>query len=499
MDTATQFKKRVVGLITWFALLILTLGMTAYFWADERIEQERKDKQDASLKAERERLQALEAQLMALQKSVGINAKLRTVLQQRIEDAKGQTLSGDDEKLLASIRELLAEPVGGDEQNAKLRAALGEAIAAAELREFRAANAEIEREVEAARGLKFITPVQYRTMKVAEFPEFVRKELRAQYTEREFHDYGRSLSFLGLLPDGYDIEKGMLTVMGEQVGAFFDPKTKHLVTFSDKAMSTGLDRMVMAHELTHALDDQHFTIPIAELERKDNDDRVRAWQALIEGNATMLMGQVYLQHAARVGVAASLKDIGAMFFKQDTKQFNEAPPFLQQSLIFPYMQGQQFVLELMMRGDGSLRVVDDAYRRPPASTEQVLHPEKYFAKEEPKEIQLPDLAKEKGWKLLSNNVVGEMGMQILVGPKAAAGWNGDRYAVWEIAPEKLGMIWVTYWGNADDAKEFEEGVLVWSKKYKRNVKLQRNDLLGTVNVLAASDDETLNLLNQINY
>ena len=483
IETSTKLKRRLLILAVLFGVLVISINLaivTSFSFFKLRQSLAR---QQTAARALQQQEKQLEAQLSQwhsdAQKSVTEqNRKIRAALQERLRDTENQALPADAQQLVARIRDLLAQPADGAEQNEKLRAALGQAIAAAELREARAANAAIEQEVASVRGIPFKTPVIYETMKEEDFPKFVRQQIREEMTEEEFHNYGRALAFLGLLPDGTDLESVLLSVLSEQVGAFYDEKNSHLVVFSDRPSSSGLDTMIVAHELTHALDDQYFPLKQLGIDLKEDDDRARAALSLIEGNATLVMSQVYLQHAGRAGLASALKDFGVMF-RQNAERFNQAPPFVQQSLVFPYLQGQQFVLALMARG--GMDAVNDAYRRPPVSTTQILHPEKYFDRHLPQEIKLPNFSDQPHWKCLASNGLGEFGIQVLLAlhldaataQQAAAGWDGDRYAVYEVAPDQLAMIWVSSWETDADAREFSEAITAWAQKSGRNLQIER--------------------------
>src|SRR5262249_43541499 len=115
-----------------------------------------------------------------------------------------------------------------------------------------------------------------------------------------------------------------------------------------------------------------------------------------------------------------------------------------------------------LTNDGGWDALNEAYRRPPLSTEQVLHPEKYKAKPDPPTaIDLGKLDVGPGWKELGRNVVGEMQLGVLLrrhgGKNAAAGWDGDRYAVFEGPDGRLGLVWLSTWDSEDEAREFLRG------------------------------------------
>ena len=138
----------------------------------------------------------------------------------------------------------------------------------------------------------------------------------------------------------------------------------------------------------------------------------------------------------------------------------EAPVILSETMIFPYLRGLVFCARLT--NDGGWKALDEAYREPPLSTEQILHPEKYRAKPDPPTpIDLGTLEPGDGWTEVGRNVVGEMQLGVLLrrhgGKAAAAGWDGDRFAVFEGPGGRLGLVWLSTWDTEDDAQEFARG------------------------------------------
>jgi hypothetical protein len=138
----------------------------------------------------------------------------------------------------------------------------------------------------------------------------------------------------------------------------------------------------------------------------------------------------------------------------------KAPPIVSESMIFPYFKGAVFCSRLV--NDGGWKSIDEAYRSLPQSTEQILHPEKFRGNpDRPMSIDLGALKPGAEWKELGRNVLGEMQMAVMLrkngGASAAAGWDGDRYAIFEGPKNRLGLVWLTTWDSEDDAREFVTG------------------------------------------
>ena len=316
----------------------------------------------------------------------------------------------------------------------------------------------LEKEVEDVRGLKFLKPVAYRTMASTELKAFLGNKLREEYSSAEMRDYARALAMIGLVPEDVDFEATIMEVMGEQVAAFYDQDTAQLYTFSDSPLTGNMDRMIVAHEMTHALQDQHFHIKKWPLKRKDNDDMVAGHMALLEGDATVTMSKVLLQ---RINWKTALADVAGALM-QNTEKFMRAPGYFRELLLFPYQRGQEFVTYLL--GYGGQALLNKAFENPPTSTAQVLHPEKFNPKrEEPLAVE-PVVTAEPGWRRLSRNVVGELGIIVLLrefghskhASSVGVQWRGDRYVAFDDG-KGLGILyWRSTWATQAAAKQFSD-------------------------------------------
>jgi hypothetical protein len=314
------------------------------------------------------------------------------------------------------------------------------------------------------------------------------KEIDEDMTPEEFRANELAMKAFGLLPRDYNLKETLAQVYAEEVAAFYDPKTKtmHLIeepkTAEKKApgfferlfgKKSGFDKdenkTVIAHELTHALADQHYDLDAMQEVVKKDDDRSLALDALIEGEATLAMfgagmddwngEEIIRLPAERMEftfnlLAPFMPVMGA------GKALRDAPPIISESMIFPYFRGMVFCAKVANLGGWA--AIDDVYRNPPLSTEQVLHPEKYRVKPDfPMTIEMGTLKPGDGWKEVGRNVLGEMQMAVMLrkhgGKTAAAGWDGDRYAVFEGDKDKLGLVWLSTWDSVDDAREFAHG------------------------------------------
>jgi hypothetical protein len=252
---------------------------------------------------------------------------------------------------------------------------------------------------------------------------------------------------LGLIEPDADLRELSGNLFGEGVAGYYDPRDGRLRVVEGSSGTRVLEEMILAHELTHALEDQRFGLETTPA----TDDRTLARSALYEGTATALMyayvGEHFTTEETLGGLLSSaFGDTGGL------------PPFLQAQVLFLYMGGERFVRELLERG--GWRLVDTAFEvRPPASTEQVLHPDAYFEADEPQPVRLrAGTGLGDAWERVHAGTWGELQTRELLGgaAQAAEGWGGDRYELWRgpEAAEALIMRW--RWDTPRDEAEFAQ-------------------------------------------
>ena len=316
---------------------------------------------------------------------------------------------------------------------------------------------EIEASVERLRGLSFLQPVAYKEIPRTELPAILRAKLGQQVPDQEFDHTGVALAALGLIPRGTDLKKTYLGLLGEQVGAFYDQHSRELFTFTGQPLGNSQNQVILAHELTHALEDQHFHLANLPLEAKGNDDRVLAASALVEGDATLVMNRYMLGTLS----AASIRESLVATVATDVRQLAAAPRFLRETLLFPYLRGQEFCQQLY--DQGGWPALARAFEHPPASTSLILHPDRFLAEpsEQPATVELPDVNL-LGEPPIDDNVLGEFGLRHWLSARLrddaqatgiAAGWQGDRYLVYGGA-QAASYVWETVWRSTGEAVAF---------------------------------------------
>ena len=308
------------------------------------------------------------------------------------------------------------------------------------------------------RELEFKKPVKYISIKKESVKELLDSKINEQYSENEFKNKIEAYVKIGLLdsPDG--VREIMLGMLGEQVAGFYDTDNHVLYVINDLGLGNRFDALIYIHELTHALQDQYFNLNSLGIADKENDDKAIAVMSLIEGDATLVILHYFTKYESF--------DIKMMLtaISMDSSKLNNAPYVMQRSLMFPYSEGLSLLKKIHKRSGWS--GVNEAYKEPPASSEQVLHPEKYLEKsDEPVHVNLPDFKRLLGkkWLLLDSNVMGELNIRILfdiyLGKKRSfkpsAGWGGDRYAVYKNVKDSSSiLVWMSTWDTEKDAEEF---------------------------------------------
>jgi hypothetical protein len=299
----------------------------------------------------------------------------------------------------------------------------------------------------------------------------------------------------GLLGPDEDIAELQLELLTDQVLGFYDSDDQRMVVVSD----TGLDaeaKVTYAHEFTHALQDAAFGLDTLETDAVGEDDRGLARVALIEGDATFTMLAWALEHLTE----EELMEIGGA----PVPDTADVPDWMLTQLLFPYVAGQTWVMQLMEATGGNIvspdyDAVDAAYDDPPASTAQIIDIEKWHDRVEPLEVDVPDLAGTlgDGWQEVEVSTIGQATAGIILehfdvtGQAAAAeGWAGDRYVVARGPDEAFALAWRTVWETEEKAVTFETayGTVVDALEFPAMVTRDGE----TVLVVHASDQGLLN-------
>ena len=312
------------------------------------------------------------------------------------------------------------------------------------------------------------------------------------------HPMERCLKNFGLIPGEMDLGKYYPELLTSQIGGYYDPKLKYLVLVKDagglnspemekmlgKEMAAKLDETVLVHEINHAIQDQHF-----DLQKFGHDkplsDAATAKLALIEGDATLVMYSFMLNMPME---RMPMVDKSLELFTEDperlcgmmpdlpgSKELLKAPAYLRENLIFSYIQGLSFCIQV--RKAGGQKLLDYAFAKdPPRSSEQILHPSKWLERrDDPLQLELADFSKAlDGFAKVAEGSWGEFNSRLLLSEKlgqgarakcvtAAAGWGGDAFRLYEKGGQEV-LVWLTAWDSAQDAGEFYDAAVLAFKE-----------------------------------
>jgi hypothetical protein len=321
-----------------------------------------------------------------------------------------------------------------------------------------ATTAAVLKETSEVRELTVLKAVKSGAQSRADIERMIIKNLDTETTPAEMHAAEVLLRVFGLAPKEFAYRSFLIKLLTEQVAGYYDPKAQQFY-LADWLELEG-QKPVIAHELTHALQDQHFNLKRFENWPKGDSDAELAAHALIEGDATLAM-TLYMAKNPLVALAF-IRSLGAQ--EAASEQFKQAPRALRDSLLFPYEEGSAWATQLYKRGGWEL--VSQAFSKLPQSTEQILHAEKYFSYETPQKLALPDFKSALGppWKRIDYDVNGEWGYFLILdeflrdateSKQASAGWGGDRFALYETGkPDKVFVAQLTAWDTPLDAREF---------------------------------------------
>ena len=301
-----------------------------------------------------------------------------------------------------------------------------------------------------------------------------KEEIRAYLVQQEKEDKDESeryadektLEAFGLIPKDFPLESFMLDVLTDQIAGLYDPKAKEF--YIADWIPPDEQRPVMAHELTHALEDQSFKIDPWIKAARPNDDAELARESVSEGSALAAMLD-YTLSAQKLSlrdlpdVTPLIRSTAVAEMSKD-RYLGKAPAYIRDDLLFPYLAGATFTQQFLKAHSGwaNLPVL---FANPPVSTQQIMHPDLYLAGVKPEKIALPEW---KGlvpsdWKLLEENVIGEFNLNEVLkqflGPERAdslaSAWRGDRYASFEdVKTKEVSIVFLLALDNTDDAARF---------------------------------------------
>ncbi len=352
------------------------------------------------------------------------------------------------------------------------------------------AIARVEREVAQVRGLAFSTKVAVDPVTQAQIQQKLQRFFDASTPARFYARRSLAWQTIGVIPAGTSLREQLHRVQTGQVVGFYVPETGQLV-YIGTADPNPLEQLTLAHELTHAIDDQHFNLDrVDALGTKCEDEEQMAALGAVEGSAQFFSAKV----ATTFFSPGELLQLAGEAATQPIP--SDVTPFVEKLELWPYQAGLSFVSQL--DAAGGTKMVNEALRHLPVSTEQVIHPDRYPS-DVPTPVDVPDLGPKlgPGWSDLDVMEVGEAWLQIMLGLRldgatagvASTGWGGGVYRAWSNGSH-VAVVLQTAWDTREDASQFADGMRQWIASGSGAATVLPTE--GTrVRVLFASDLSTL--------
>lgn len=301
--------------------------------------------------------------------------------------------------------------------------------------------------------IEFLTRRQLREQWQQE--SFEQETLEAIQTQEQFY------TALGLIQPEVDLLQAALDSQSDILLGYYTPEEKMMYIIAESVNMFAQEEMTFAHEYVHALQDHHFDLGTY-LNEEGSADALLAARALPEGDARLVEDLFTYENVTQDQIDYTVY----RYLFQEHPEIEGVSPALGIFTYFPYTAGEYFVIYLYIEGDYSWNKVNQAYSNPPVSTEQVMHPEKYLAGEQPVAINLPDLAPAlgQGWQELDRDVLGEAGLLVWlidqveeeVAIEGAAGWDGDAYTLWINDGDQRVVAGLSQWESPAEATQFFE-------------------------------------------
>ena len=368
----------------------------------------------------------------------------------------------------------------------------------------------IAEEVSALRGLELKAPLRRDVRTREQLRAFLIEAIQEDFTPAQIEGESIAYKALGLLPQGFAYEAFVIDLLTAQIAGFYDPEVKQLYIMTGLAAPTQVP--TMAHEIFHALQDQHYDLLAMQrpFEAHAQGDFALARSALFEGDAMVLMIDHTLHALGELPQAASAKRPAITTIASDPRfveatrelslstlsviermlggepgdsaelqgsAINQAPPVIKEAMLFPYLAGFRFTLLAFQELGSWPAFYERLYRDAPVSTEQILHPERYFERDAPVLLSCSPEAPQGALKVY-DNVLGEFQMHLLLRQhlrvdrphgappddldldRAVEGWGGDRLFAYASPDVPTVTVHLSSWDRVQDAKEYYDALTI---------------------------------------
>ena len=321
----------------------------------------------------------------------------------------------------------------------------------------------IVQELSQITGLSQEHPVGYGRISKRQLRQFLTKRIKKTLKPEEIHADELALKMFGLVPQDFDLRKSTIDLLTEQAAAFYDYDEKKLFLLDDSSFTS--ETTTLAHELAHALADQHFDLDKFMDETPSNDDENLAHTAVVEGEASWLMIAYDLKQTGQQAVPTPdmLKGVvdSSESSMADYPVLKASPLYIQQSLLFPYTQGTLFFDAVYKRmGKEAFAAV---FTKPPSDSAQILHPSRYFAHETHTSPGLPKVSLNDRPKELTEGSVGEFDHEILLrqylgaskADELAPHLRGGQFQILAIGKQRQPLLtYASQWDSDEQAASF---------------------------------------------
>ncbi len=314
---------------------------------------------------------------------------------------------------------------------------------------------ELKRSVVEIGRLEFRKDVPVRYLDRAQMKRYIERLFEEDYPGELAGKEEEFLYWMGFTRDKIALKPLRKKIILENVGGMYNEKTDELLAVEEFRRVDMLNAPALAHELRHALQDQHFDLDTLLGDLSDFDDRKLAALAAVEGDATLVMVLQMGMDPDLVGGAFSPENLISFSAMAGATTLAAAPEIVKYQLLMPYLEGMKFSRAVVKKKkwSGLNRVLDHT----PLSSEQVLHPEKYLAAEKPQAVSTR-FRPVRGEKFHSG-VIGEYYLNVLLKDglapdDPASGWGGDLFSLYRDGDSRL-LLWESVWDTPGDCSRFQ--------------------------------------------
>jgi len=325
--------------------------------------------------------------------------------------------------------------------------------------------------LERVRGVSVPADLKVETLSRDQIRPFLEQAIQDSYGDR-FDALARLYQALRLLPRDVDARKALLDLYQGQVAAFYNPKDHTMKVIEGLDPDQPLLKILLVHELTHALQDRRLPLFRLMQERSGSRDRSLAIQTLLEGEAVLVMTMASLEETrseapadAKTRMAQLEKSLG-LYAQDFSGLVPDAPRFFVHDMLIPYQAGVRYVFEAYKRG--GWKAVDALYDHPPRCMEEILHPETKTScpslEAIASRLSLP------GFSAVARDNFGETGFEYMfqnLDPatprRAAEGWDGDEAVLYTGKRGEV-VLWLTRWDTIKDRDGIVEALQAYAKK-----------------------------------